>query len=232
MNIAAKECSLWRRFTIFCILIKYIIPVACESFGNRFCNGPCKQTPGSNDTFSCACPSDEFYFDAVQRICLYKTSCVTQKCSIGFCKDGRNKVFCHCEGIPYMTLNCKMQKFYQDECEERGGQALMPTRPAEGPRCACGEWAKADIENKKCVRKFSISSLVPMLICVFIEGIVNRNKRSWPILISRKFFSVPFITSPKPTSINEICTRNCMIVWATGFRQNIWSLMLTVGTAY
>lgn len=128
--------------------------------------------------------------------------------------------------------NFPVQKFYQDECEERGGQALMPTRPAEGPRCACGEWAKADIENKKCVRKFSISSLVPMLICVFIEGIVNRNKRSWPILISRKFFSVPFITSPKPTSINEICTRNCMIVWATGFRQNIWSLMLTVGTAY
>ncbi|XP_077563261.1 glycoprotein antigen BM86-like isoform X1 [Haemaphysalis longicornis] len=150
--------------------------VACQSFGNRFCNGPCKQTPGSNDTFSCACPSDEFYFDAVQRICLYKTSCVTQKCSIGFCKDGRNKVFCHCEGIPYMTLNCKVQKFYQDECEERGGQALMPTRPAEGPRCACGEWTKADIENKKCVPS---TCLRPTVTCKELceKGLLGKDPR-------------------------------------------------------
>ncbi|XP_077563266.1 glycoprotein antigen BM86-like isoform X2 [Haemaphysalis longicornis] len=136
---------------------------ACASFGNRFCSGPCKQPPGSNDTFSCECPTDEFYFDAMEQMCLYKNSCRTTKCSRGYCKDGRNKVYCSCEGIPNISLNCKVvDKFYRQDCEEKGGEIVIPTGPAQGPRCVCGDWSIWDSVKKKCV---PTTCLKPTVTC-------------------------------------------------------------------
>lgn len=134
---------------------------ACDSFGRRFCNGPCKEPRGSNDTFICECPSDEFYFDAVQQTCLYKTSCKTTECTMGHCTDGRNKVFCSCEKIPHMTLRCKVKQYYEEECDEKGGQVVVSSSWG-GPRCVCGDWAKVDNAKKKCV---PTTCLKPTVTC-------------------------------------------------------------------
>ncbi|KAL1418768.1 hypothetical protein MTO96_025797, partial [Rhipicephalus appendiculatus] len=139
----------------------------CSDFGDQFCrNAVCEVVSGAEDDFVCKCPRDGMYYNAAEKKCEYKDSCKTKECTYGRCVESApGKTRCGCENVDTLTLSCKIQGWFIDDCREMGGTARLRRGAFLGAKCDCGEWGAMDKIKRKCV---PTTCLRPDLTCKYL----------------------------------------------------------------